>query len=295
MALERSLLARWVDLLACPRCQGALAVGQGAHVTCGVCGERYAVDGLAIALLPPERAAAYATFGRTYREARLREGWRPLTREQLLALPHDSPPGYPALYWRVRRESYRALLRLLEAEGPPPDAGPVADLGAGVGWLAFRLAQIGYHTLAVDASVDDAFGLGAAAPYLERAQHRLLLVQGDLEHPPLRAGAWSAAILNASLHYARDLDAALREVTRALRPGGRLIVMDSPIARIPVSGTGRGDRHLGTRELDAALERAGLRPRWIRVWRGARWWVHQGKAWLRQSGSFSFPLVVAER
>ena len=32
--------------------------------------------------------------------------------------------------------------------------GPAADLGAGTGWLSFRLAQIGYQVLAVDASRD---------------------------------------------------------------------------------------------------------------------------------------------
>jgi hypothetical protein len=120
------------------------------------------------------------------------------------------------------------------------------------------------------------------------------LAQGDLEQPPLRAGQWSIVILNASLHYARDLEATVCAVARALQRGGRTIIMDTPVARRPVAGTGRGDRHLGRQELAAALRSAGLRARWLRVWRDPRWWLHRAKAWLRCSGSFSFPLIVAE-
>jgi ubiquinone/menaquinone biosynthesis C-methylase UbiE len=122
-----------------------------------------------------------------------------------------------------------------------------------------------------------------------------LLAQGNLEYPPLRKGQWSLLVFNASLHYAQDLEATLVRAARTLQPGGRLIVLDTPIARRPVPGTGRGDRHLGRRELHDALVSAGLRPRRFLVWRGPRWWAYRAKSWLKRSSSFSFPMVVAVR
>ncbi len=244
-------------------------------------------------LLLAERAHAFDERGRAYREARLRDGWQPLASEQLLALPFASPPGYPVLYWQVRRQTYRALLRLLAASGLRPGDGPIADLGAGVGWLAFRLASRGYRALAVEASLDDAFGLGAGRTYLGPAAGRLLLAQGDLECPPLQPGRWGAVLYNASLHYAADLTGTLERAAQALQPGGLIVVMDTPIARHPVAGTGRGDRHLGHQELVDALRAVGLGAHSLRIVRGPRWWAHQARTWLRREKPFSFPLIFA--
>ncbi len=292
-----TLLDGWWDAIGCPRCATALgATGEG-ELSCPVCGERYPQEGEIVRLVTEEKARALAAFSRAYREARLQEGWPLLTPEQARALPFVAPPGYPPLYWQVRRQSYRRLVRWLAEAGVSPDGGAVADLGAGTGWLAYRLAQMGYRVIAVDASLDEAFGLGAARLYagLSPLAGRLLLAQGDLEYPPLQAGRWGLLILNASLHYAQDLDWVLSRAARALTVGGWLVVLDTPIARRPVPGTGRGDRHLGRRELDRALSDAGLRARWIRVVRGPRWWLYRLKAGLSRSAAFAFPMVVAQK
>jgi SAM-dependent methyltransferase len=218
-----------------------------------------------------------------------------LTPEQALCLPYGVPPGYPRLYWEVRRQSFERLMGLLAQEGPPSETGPVADLGAGTGWLAHRLAQAGYRSLALEASLDADFGLGAADVYRTSAPDHFLPVHGDLERPPLQRGGLGAVILNASLHYARDLDGALHRGAAALRPGGRLVILDTPIAARPRPGGGLGDRHLGRQELQAALAAAGLRPRWIPIRRGVRWWLFQVKHRLKGGASFSFPLVLAHQ
>ncbi len=251
-----------------------------------------------------EDAAVLADFSRRYRDARLQEGWRPLTREQALALPYGSPPGYPALYWAVRRQSYEALTGVLSRQGPAPEAGAVADVGAGTGWLAHRLAEARYRVVAVETSLERDFGLGAAPVYLTSSHARFLPVQGDLERPPLQRDRLSLAIFNASLHYARDLAATLRRTAEALQRGGRLIVLDTPVTRHPVPGGGREGRlrsperprrALGRQELEEALVSAGLRPRWVPVRRGPRWWVYRAKTWLRGDVRFSFPMVIADR
>jgi SAM-dependent methyltransferase len=169
----------------------------------------------------------------------------------------------------------------------------VADLGAGIGWLSYRLTQVGYQVLAVDVSRDVDWGLRAAEKYY-LPHVRIVLAQGDLEHPPLQANRLALILLNASLHYASDLEGALCRIAHALQPGGRLVVLDTPIARRPRQGTGPGDRHLGRQELCQALLAAGLSPRWIVIRRGARWWLHQAKAVLKRDLRFSFPMILAD-
>ncbi|MEE8390849.1 MAG: methyltransferase domain-containing protein [Anaerolineae bacterium] len=282
----------WLDVLGCPDCQGALRLIDDKALHCPACGHRFLLRGGVPSLVRRKDVMMLAEFSRRYREARLREGWRPLTPQQALALPYGSPPRYPALYWEVRRQSYEALMRLLSREGPPPEAGPVADLGAGTSWLAHRLARSGYRVLALEASLDGDFGLGAAEVYRASAPTRFLPIQGDLEHPPLQRERLGLAIFNASLHYAQDLEGTLHRTARALRPGGCLVVLDTPIAGCPRPGSDLGDRHLGRRELQKALVAAGLRPRWIPVRRGVRWWVYQAKLRLKRGAPFLFPMVV---
>jgi SAM-dependent methyltransferase len=224
----------------------------------------------------------------------LQEGWSALTAQQASGLPYGQPEGYPPLYWEVRRQSFTGLMSVLAREGPDPAVGPVADLGAGIGWLSYRLAQVGYRVLAVEASGDEDFGLGAAERHY-LGQVSFLPVLGDLEHPPLLPRTLSLLLFNASLHYAADLEATVGRAAESLLPSGRLVVLDTPIARQPRPGSGRGDRHFDRDELDQALTQAGLRSRWIPIRRGSRWWLHQAKVFLKGDERFSFPLIVADK
>jgi SAM-dependent methyltransferase len=284
------------EILGCPYCQAGLArAGEpDAPWQCTACGRRYAVEGGIPDLLRAEDAARFQALARQYREAREQEGLQPPAREQALDLPYSQPAGAPALYWQVRRQSFCALMRVLAREGPTPAHGPAADLGAGMGWLSYRLAHLGYQVVAVDTSRDADWGLGAAQRhYLPQARFQAVL--GDLAYPPLQAGKLALIVFNASVHYASDLEDALARAARALKPSGRIVILDTPISRRPAPGTGRGDRHLGHQELDGALLAAGLSPRWVPVRRGARWWRHQAKAWLRRQPRFSFPMIIADR
>jgi uncharacterized protein YbaR (Trm112 family)/SAM-dependent methyltransferase len=288
-------LSAWLDVLGCPYCTSPLEEVDDGALRCTACGRRFPQqDGIPL-LLRTEEVEALGSFSHRYREARLSEGWRSLDAAQALALPRGNPPGYPPLYWRVRRQSYRALQRFLAREGPAPEAGPAADLGAGTGWLAHRLAEAGYRALAVEASLDAEFGLCASTVYCSAFPERFLPVQGDLDHPPLRRGALSLVVLNASLHYAHDLLGTLRKAARSLQAGGRLIVMDTPVASHARPGTGRGDRHLGRGELQEALAAAGLEPRCLPVIRGLGWCAYRARAWAHGDAPFSFPLVVGYR
>ena len=303
------------DFLACPQCCGELtAVGDG--LRCAADGTAFPIHASGLLdLRPPAARAAADAFAARYRAGRLADGWRPLTAAAARALPDGNPPGFTRLYWTVRRESWQALVRCLAALGPAPLLA--ADLGAGFPWLSHRLAEMGQRVVAVDLSADADFGLGAASLYptvvgagLAPAQAdrtgsylpagRFLPVLGDLACPPLAAGLYDAVICNASLHYVDNLPAAISRLARALRPGGALIVVDSPVARAPRAGTQPGGRVLGRAELDAALHAAGLIPTWLPVPRGWLWQRHRlknaaaGPAGIRLSARHGPPFVVAD-
>jgi ArsR family transcriptional regulator len=104
-------------------------------------------------------------------------------------------------------------------------AGPdwvVGDLGCGTGQVSAALAPFVRQVVAVDAS-------GAM---LQAARKRLRefgnveLRRGELEALPIDAGRLDAATLMLVLHHVPQPEAALVEMARVLRPGGRAIVVD---------------------------------------------------------------------
>ena len=108
------------------------------------------------------------------------------------------------------------LLGLVEADWI------VGDLGAGTGALASRLAPFAGRVVAVDRSEEM---LAAAGVRLEAAPN-VDLRQGHLEELPVADGELDAAFLVLVLHYVVDPPAVLSEVLRALKPGGRLVLLD---------------------------------------------------------------------
>ena len=98
----------------------------------------------------------------------------------------------------------------------------VGDLGCGTGQLTETIAPHVGRVIAVDDSAD----------MLDAARRRVGewpnvdIRQGDLEALPLQAGELDCAMLSLVLHYSPDPAKALAEVARAVKPGGRLLVVD---------------------------------------------------------------------
>jgi len=98
----------------------------------------------------------------------------------------------------------------------------VGDLGCGTGQVSEALAPFVAQVIAVDAS----------APMLQAAKKRLQGVEnvdlrrGDLEALPIDDAQLDAATLMLVLHHVTQPARALTEVARALKPGGRLMLVD---------------------------------------------------------------------
>jgi SAM-dependent methyltransferase len=94
----------------------------------------------------------------------------------------------------------------------PVDAELVVELGAGTGKLTRAVAELGVQVVAVE---PDPRMLGILR------EHGLDGVEGSAEAIPLDAASADGVVAGSSLHWF-DLDRALPEVHRVLRPRGRL-------------------------------------------------------------------------
>ncbi|MGE3509437.1 MAG: class I SAM-dependent methyltransferase [Vicinamibacterales bacterium] len=158
-----------------------------------------------------------------YRAAREADGYRRRDPQYFRDLPHVPDDDPHADRWRVRQATYarftsHALWRLRGSQR-------MADLGAGCGWLAARVAALGHHVVAVDRRDDELDGLGACRHY----ETAFMALQADFEALPIASEQFDVVVFNASLHYAENPSRALTEARRVLASGGAIAVLDSPM------------------------------------------------------------------
>jgi ArsR family transcriptional regulator len=100
----------------------------------------------------------------------------------------------------------------------------VADIGTGTGVLAQELASAGLKVIAVDHSKRM---LEAARDNLEKAGlSSVELRHGDANELPLSDAEVDAAFAHMVLHYVASPTDVIKEMTRILRPGGRVVIAD---------------------------------------------------------------------
>jgi SAM-dependent methyltransferase len=178
---------------------------------------------------------ALAQFVREYRTVRRAEGWGSRDARYYRALPYRDLSGRFEAIWRIRARSFDTFLRRVLQ---PMEAGQrlrVLDLGAGSGWLAYRLQRRGHWVMAIDVLDDPLDGLGAMRCYADGAALRPVLAEFD--HLPLAAETLvDLVVFNASLHYSTDYCRTLQETLRVLEPRGTLVILDSPMYSDPTSG-----------------------------------------------------------
>jgi len=135
------------------------------------------------------------------------------------------------IYDLVSRRVLRGMYRRLAADvaGVAPDGGTVLDIGTGPGVLLVELAarRPDLRLTGVDLSAD----MIAAArrnlePFGERAGARV----GDVTSLPFPDRSFDLIVSSLSLHHWDHPEAAVPELARILRPGGRVYIYDFPFA-----------------------------------------------------------------
>ncbi len=74
-------------------------------------------------------------------------------------------------------------------------------------------------------------GLGVAKLRERRLDERALLLCGDAERLPFRGASFDGAMVAFGIRNVGDVDAALREVARVVRPGGRFVILEFGMPR----------------------------------------------------------------
>ncbi len=102
----------------------------------------------------------------------------------------------------------------------------VLDVGSGPGLLAGAMADIvGERGAVCGIDISEAMLAIAASHCADRPWARFL--RSDAGKLPLADAAFDVAVVTQVLEYVSDVDAALLELARVLRPGGRLVVLDT--------------------------------------------------------------------
>jgi ubiquinone/menaquinone biosynthesis C-methylase UbiE len=113
----------------------------------------------------------------------------------------------------------------LRALGPEKGES-VLDVGSGPGFLAADVAKATGPTGSV-------CGIDVSEPMIDLARSHcarlpwVTFSQGDATHLPFPDNSFDAAISTQVLEYVPDVDAALAEVHRVLRPAGRVVIVDT--------------------------------------------------------------------
>ncbi|MBK9054422.1 MAG: methyltransferase domain-containing protein [Chloroflexi bacterium] len=297
-------------VLACPLCHTPWPRPHLSPLTCPNDGLTFTqTDGIWRFLLP-ERAAHLAQFMQEYEQVRQAEGWGQPDPAYYRALPfRDTSGRYPHI-WHIRTRSYQALQKQMLPPGTRPQC--ILDLGAGNGWLAYRLAQAGHQVAAVDLMTNPVDGLGTHEHY----DATYLPLQAEFDHLPLADAQADVAIFNGAFHYATNYEQSLQETLRVLRPRGRIVIMDSPFYHDATSGqqmvrereqafaTRHGfqgnalpnENYLTQARLDRVAAALSLKWHIIKPFYGWRWAIRPWLARLRgHREPASFYLIVGSR
>lgn len=258
-------------------------------------------------------AEARTRFLDEYRQIRYAEGRGSDDPEYYRALPYRDLTNRNSAMWAMRAKTYRyfeqKILPAMERQaGRPLD---ILDLGAGNGWMSYRLALRNHRAVALDIFSDPRDGLLAARHY----PCHFPALEADFHSLPFKPASFDLAIFNSAIHYSTDYMLPLSEVRRCLRPSGAVVILDSPVYRRHEDGERMArERHrefvarygfasdaipsiefLDEPVLKTLGQELQLCWKTYRPWYGWQWHLRPLKAWLQRRRSPSrFWILVGE-
>jgi SAM-dependent methyltransferase len=160
-------------------------------------------------------------------------------------------PGHDS-YWLFHRERFFELL--------PAPGRRTLDLGCGEGRVSRDLKALGHRVIAVDSSRSMIDAARAADPELD-------VVEAHAARLPFEDAFADIVVAFMSLHDVDDMRGAVREASRVLEPGGRLVAaVVHPIntagkfeSRDPDAAFVMRGSYFDRRRYADAVERDGLR------------------------------------
>jgi SAM-dependent methyltransferase len=166
-------------------------------------------------LLAREQMEAWATLSQDELRLQRRLAQRENDSESFFA-------GAAGEWDRIRNDLYGSRFDLHAVLPLLPPTHVVADLGCGAGELAANLARHVKTVIGVDNSAE----MLKAAKRRANGLTNLDLRKGDLSQLPLDSAEADAALMILALTYVPEPQAALAEMSRILKPGGRAVIVD---------------------------------------------------------------------
>ena len=117
------------------------------------------------------------------------------------------------------RRAWKDLLRMWLPSFP----GVVGDFGCGTGSLSVVAAELGHEVQAFDLSAQMVERARAKTTQFGAAVH---VLKADVSDPPVPPQALDAVLARHVLWTLPDPEASLRRWARALRPGGRMVLIE---------------------------------------------------------------------
>ena len=189
-------------------------------------------------------------FRAAYGKHRAAEGRGTGGEEELLALPYLATGPF-AREWGVRARTFdRFVTAVLQVRAREVASRPlsVLDLGAGNGWVCYRVKLLGHQAVALDMRHDGVDGLAAGGAYRRHLPTMFGQVVASFDAIPVAPRRFDIALFNASLHYALDLRRVLEEAAMVVVSGGRIVILDSPF----YTGADGGEAMVTEKRRDAA-------------------------------------------
>ena len=137
----------------------------------------------------------------------------------------------------------------------------ILDAGCGPGFYCLELSAIVGSSGSV-VGVDSSPAMLQLASVRCAGRDNVVLLEGEATALPVESGAFDGAVCVQVLEYVADVDAALAELHRALRPGGRAVVWDVDWATVSIHSRDTAlttrvlrawDEHLADRSLPRTL------------------------------------------
>ncbi len=127
-------------------------------------------------------------------------------------------------YARMQQTRDEKSLQLLVALAGVSSSDRVVDVACGPGFLTLAFAEACEHATGVDATEEL---LNAARREAGRRKiDNVAFVLGDANHLELEDGSFDAASCRAAFHHFPDPGTVLKQMTRVVKPGGKLLIAD---------------------------------------------------------------------
>ncbi len=185
---------------------GSAPVVGSAVYHCNHCDARtHSKDGIWQAMAP-NRLEYFSQFTKDYEHIRTAEGRGSQDADYYLALPFRDLSEKNSGQWHIRSASFQYIERYILTPLAASQIRPlrILDLGAGNGWMSYRMALRGYSPVAVDLLVNNYDGLGAATHFSLRLHSLFPRVLAELDHLPFPNATSDVTLFNASFHYSED-------------------------------------------------------------------------------------------